>query len=147
MKVLLAADGSECSKAAMRELLARPWPPDTEVLVVSVAHPLPDIKDPLLIAQACHIDSEKWEHERASKVAAEFETTVTRASPSLAVRTCVAQGSPKEEIVKQAEQWHADLVMLGSHGRGPIGRFLLGSVATSVAIHAPCSVEIVRQSR
>ena len=147
MKILLAADGSECSKVSLRELLARSWPSETEVLVLSVAHPLPDIMDPLMIAQACHIDTEKWEHERAAKVAAEFTETIKKSSPFLIVKSQVTQGSPKEEIVKRAEEWPADLVILGSHGHGPIGRFLLGSVATSVAIHAPCSVEIVRSAR
>jgi nucleotide-binding universal stress UspA family protein len=147
MRILLATDGSESSKVAMRALLERPWPPNAEVLILSVAHPLPDVKDPLMIAQACHIDSEKWEHRRATQVVKEFADNMIRVSPSLHVATHVAQGSPKEEIVKQAEQWHADLVMLGSHGHGPVGRFLLGSVAASVAIHAPCSVEIVRDSR
>lgn len=99
-----------------------------------------------MIAQACHIDSEKSEHLRASKVATDFANAIIRTSPSLRVKTHVVQGSPKEEILKQAEQWRADLVMLGSHGHGPIGRFLLGSLATAVAIHAPCSVEIVRKA-
>lgn len=72
---------------------------------------------------------------------------ISKRSPALKVSTHVSQGSPKEEIVEQAERWHADLVMVGSHGHGPLGRFLLGSVASSVAVHAPCSVEIVRPRR
>ena len=41
----------------------------------------------------------------------------------------------------------ADLILVGSHGRGAAGRFLLGSVSTAIALHAPCSVEIVRQRK
>jgi nucleotide-binding universal stress UspA family protein len=47
-------------------------------------------------------------------------------------------------IVEEAEKWGADLIVLGSHGYGPMSRFLLGSVAHAVALHAPYSVEIVR---
>jgi nucleotide-binding universal stress UspA family protein len=56
----------------------------------------------------------------------------------------VIDGSPKQVIVEQAEQWGADLIVMGCHGFGPVKRFLLGSVSQAVAVHAPCSVEIVR---
>jgi nucleotide-binding universal stress UspA family protein len=50
-------------------------------------------------------------------------------------------------IIDEAERWGADLILVGSHGNGPGGRFLLGSVAQAVALYAPCSVEIARPSR
>ncbi len=48
-------------------------------------------------------------------------------------------------ILEEAINWNADLIVVGSHGRTGVGRFLLGSVADKVASHAPCSVEIVKQ--
>lgn len=53
-------------------------------------------------------------------------------------------GNPAEEIINAAKSWPADLIVIGSHGRGGMGRVLLGSVAESVARHAPCPVLIVR---
>lgn len=53
-------------------------------------------------------------------------------------------GKPAEEIVRAAREWPADMIVIGSHGRGGIGRVLLGSVAESVARHAPCPVLVVR---
>jgi nucleotide-binding universal stress UspA family protein len=53
-------------------------------------------------------------------------------------------GRPKEAIVDTAEQWPADLIVMGSHGRHGVGRFLLGSVSLSVLSQAPCSVAIVK---
>lgn len=53
-------------------------------------------------------------------------------------------GKPTEEIVRAAREWPADMIVIGSHGRGGIGRVLLGSVAESVARHAPCPVLVVR---
>jgi nucleotide-binding universal stress UspA family protein len=42
------------------------------------------------------------------------------------------------------EEWHADPVVLGSHGRKDLDRLKLGTVSESAARHARCSVEIVR---
>ena len=47
-------------------------------------------------------------------------------------------------IVDEAENWKADLIVVGSHGYTGIKKWLLGSVAQSVVSHAPCSVEVVR---
>ena len=70
--------------------------------------------------------------------------------------SCVAQDSRSippsrwatlgERIIDSAAEWRADLIVVGSHGRSGIPRFLLGSVAEFVARHAKCSVEIVRAS-
>ena len=54
------------------------------------------------------------------------------------------EGSPKQAIVEEAERWGADLVVVGSHGRGFWGRLLLGSVSHAVAARANCPVLIVR---
>lgn len=56
----------------------------------------------------------------------------------------VQVGSPFTEIVNAAKDWPADLIVIGSHGRGGIKRALLGSVAEGVMRHAPCPVLVVR---
>lgn len=48
------------------------------------------------------------------------------------------------EIVRYAREQNIDLLVLGSHGRGPIAHLLLGSVAEKVVRHAPCPVLTVR---
>lgn len=65
----------------------------------------------------------------------------------LVVETEVSNGDPRSIIVDQAEEWSADLVVVGSHGYTGLKRLLLGSVAQSVVSHAPCSVEVVRKKR
>jgi universal stress protein A len=64
----------------------------------------------------------------------------------LPIEHCVRQGDPRQEIVEEAKDWRADLVIVGSHSRTGVERWLLGSVAEHVVRHAPCSVEVARQS-
>jgi nucleotide-binding universal stress UspA family protein len=64
-----------------------------------------------------------------------------RASVTVAVQV----GGPFQEIVAYAEAQHIDLIVIGTHGRGPLGHMLLGSVAEKVVRRAPCPVLTVRQ--
>lgn len=56
----------------------------------------------------------------------------------------VQLGDARIEILRVAEEWNADLIILGSHGRTGVSRWLLGSVAEHVVRHASCSVEVAR---
>lgn len=64
----------------------------------------------------------------------------------LTVTTDVLSGSPKRVILDDAEAFGADWIVVGSHGLGTFERFLLGSVSQAVALHAKCSVAIVRRA-
>lgn len=144
-KILVAIDGSKYSEAAVNELLQKPWPEGTEVRVLSVAHAFPPaFQDPYHLITAAHDESLEKEQERAGRDVAQVAERIAKQAPGFKVTTAVLEGSPKRQIIEEAERWGADLILLGSHGRGPAARFLLGSVAEAVATHAPCSVEIVR---
>lgn len=56
------------------------------------------------------------------------------------VDTAVLPGEARFEILRELEEHPADLVVLGTHGRGGLDRLLLGSVASTIARKAPCSV-------
>lgn len=146
MKILLAVDGSNFSQAAIEELIRRPWPSGTEVRVLSVVHPFPYIPmlDPGFVSPAAHFDSLQQERERASRDVDKAAKEIGERAPDLQVAAEALEGSPKKMIVEEAERWGADLIIVGSHGYGPVKRFLLGSVAQAVVLHAPCSVEVVR---
>jgi len=53
------------------------------------------------------------------------------------------EGSVAKQIILAAEQFKPDLLVVGTHGRGPVGRLLLGSIAEAVLRHAPCPLLIV----
>ena len=105
-------------------------------------------RPPLLVAR------ELGGYEPALENALEFqkqhaEKVVIKAAELLRARglrvaTAIEVGDAKSKILDVAEEWHADLIVLGSHGRKGLNRFLMGSVSDAVAQHACCSVEIVR---
>ena len=55
-------------------------------------------------------------------------------------------GATNRVIIETAKDWNADLIVVGSHGRGFWGRTMIGSVSDSVIHHAPCSVLVVRKT-
>jgi nucleotide-binding universal stress UspA family protein len=81
--------------------------------------------------------------ERAQELVAAAADTL-RAKGFETVDTAVREGDVRAEVIDAAAEWHADLIVIGSHGRKGMDRFLLGSVSEFVARHARCSVEIVR---
>jgi nucleotide-binding universal stress UspA family protein len=82
--------------------------------------------------------------KHGEEVVREAEQPLTKAGYK--VETAVEEGAPKAKIVEDAARWNADLIILGSHGRAGMDRFLMGSVSEAVARHAPCSVQVVRIS-
>ncbi len=146
MRILLATDGSSCSEAAVNELASRPWPPHTEVKIISVAHlQFPCLLPPPLVKEGVCDDLLEVQQKLAAEHVGQAAGLLRDRAPHLHVSTAVFAGSPKKVIVEQAEGWGADLIMVGSHGYGPAGRFMLGSVSHAVALNAPCSVEIARR--
>lgn len=147
MKILLAVDGSSCSEAAARSVAQRPWPPGSRVLILSAYEGV--IMMP--IPEAGTLPPDFWKpitaqaRERAAAAVSQAEKIVRGASPTLSIDTRVVEGYPKQAILDEAEQWSADLIVLGSHGHRGLTRLWLGSVSQSVAVHANCSVEIVRE--
>jgi nucleotide-binding universal stress UspA family protein len=147
MKILLAIDGSPCSDAAVKEVYSRPWPAGTVVSVLTVVHvPVPNWPDPIMFMYAAHEELIEAERKRAPQRVNRAVEAIMQHSADLTVEAQILEGTPKKVIVDEAQRWGADLIVIGSHGYGPVKRFLLGSVSHAVALHAPCSVEIVRSA-
>lgn len=143
MKLLLATDGSEYSEAAARSLVARPWPQGSKVLVLSVAQAMVPAVEPGYVDQEFLERFRKEEVERAQEAVASAERMMRQSGLELA--TGVREGNPKTVILDEAKSWGANLMVVGSHGRRGLERFLLGSVSEAVAMHAHCSVEVIRE--
>jgi len=109
MRVLLATDGSKDAQAATAFLKELPLPPLSEVRIAAVV-PLPSFV----------LDVPRVREFKRSALE-DIRRIVEDACASLAPRgfgieTDVAVGDPKEEIIRMAEEWGADLVVLGARG-------------------------------
>lgn len=148
MRILLAIDGSEQSRAAVDEVAQLRFPADSAVRVISVVGP-PEFRatfgaEGLDASLYLNLEAAAREQARAAVENAAATLQMNGQSGRVNVTTEVISGSPKRAILEDAETFGADLIVVGSHGHGMIERFLLGSVAQAVALHAKCSVEIVR---
>ncbi|HEV2287848.1 MAG TPA: universal stress protein [Candidatus Acidoferrales bacterium] len=84
------------------------------------------------------------EKEEAKRLLSAFRE---RAGTSPLALEFLEMGKPATKIVDAAKSWPADLIVIGSHGRGGVERLLLGSVAESVVRHASCPVLVVRRAK
>jgi nucleotide-binding universal stress UspA family protein len=145
MKVILAIDGSPHSHAALVEFARQPWPNGTEVQILTVIHPsFPLVMDPLFLGVSAHAQQTGELRHQAPALVEAASKLIRDAAPAVTVTTEIVEGVPKDMIVQEAQNWGADLIVLGSHGYGRVRRMVLGSVAGAVVAKAPCSVLVVR---
>jgi nucleotide-binding universal stress UspA family protein len=146
MKILLAVDGSSCSRLAVAEVASRPWPAGSYIRIVS-AFQVPVSPSP----EGWGLSSENYEQmERAVREQAQAIVNETEqklrgtVDQSISLESALLPGAPGSAIIEESERWQADLIVVGSHGYSALTRFLLGSVSQAVVAHAKCSVEVVR---
>jgi nucleotide-binding universal stress UspA family protein len=144
MKILLATDGTEFSEAATQSIVGTIDPKNSEVLVLEAVEPLSYSTPPQMAPGYAPELAQKREEQKKEAKASVAATADILQAAGFQVNTRVVEGDPRNAILDVAEESKTDLIVLGSHGRRGIQKFLIGSVAESVARHARCSVLIVR---
>ena len=151
MKILVAIDGPTDSSTVVDAIAERHFPADSEVRIISVIAPPPA---PGMLAMEGASTSLFVEIENAARALAQKALSKAAAAVRagangrvLKVSTEALSGHAARAILEEAEMYGADLIVVGSHSQGAFERFLLGSVSHAVALHAKCSVEIVRSAR
>jgi nucleotide-binding universal stress UspA family protein len=143
---VLGVDGSECAAQAAAWLEPLPLPDNCEVHLVTVLPPryTAVYADHVLWPSLQTEYERRYQQERSA--ALEWLNALQTAFVCVdkAAVASVETGDPAHLLLGIAEQDKADLIVVGSHGRSAVGRFLLGSVSEKIMRHAHCSVLIVR---
>jgi nucleotide-binding universal stress UspA family protein len=143
MRILTAIDGSEFSMAALRSVAERPWPAGSEVRVVSAPEFLPLKEFSYLNAREVD-DLGRASEGEAAICAAKGVEVLSGSGLKACAHTPIVRDRTFQVILDEAEKWKADVIVVGSHGRSGFDRMVMGSVSESVALHAKCSVEVIR---
>ncbi len=132
MKILIGMDDSSYSKQALEYVTRMRLPAGSTVIVTSVMRPS-------FGASAGRRTEQRKFHENLVAKAGQRPR-----ENGLSTETRVLEGDPRDVLVTLATEERCDLVVVGSHGRSGLAKLLLGSVASHVVTHAPCSVLVVK---
>jgi nucleotide-binding universal stress UspA family protein len=144
LRIIVAVDGSNDSKAALQEIASRTWRPGTKFRIVVVVDPHIETAMswpgflPENFVQTNDESGREWIN-RMAEAASKILFTA-----GLDVSNYIYDGNPKEVLVRVSEEWQADAIFLGARGLHHGNGLSLGTVASAVASRAHCSVEIVR---
>src|SRR4051812_37815901 len=137
-RVLVATDLSAVSDGATAQALELARDLGAKLVVLSVIEP------PGRAGATPAGPSPRIDQVRAARESAAQALVAQGGARGIAVDFLVWVGDPGESIVNAAESEAADLIVVGSHGRGGVGRLLIGSVSEYVVRNATCPVMVVR---
>ncbi len=134
-KILLATDASPDAALAARAALDIARGAGSELHVVHVWRTLPSSRFEAYIRRELSREAGRLLDERVERIEGAGGTVSGKH---------LREGPKADEILGLAGELEADLIVIGTHGRGAVGRLLLGSVAEDVVYHARCPVLAVR---
>ena len=157
MKILIGYDGSQSADAALVDLQRAGLPKEAEAVIVSVADVMmvPETSAYELAGEALmsrRVTSgllyAQRQTERILKEAKDFASQardqVRSYFPHWSIRAETLAGSAAFELISKANEWRPDLVVVGSHGRSAVSRFILGSVSKKVVTDSDHSIRVAR---
>lgn len=145
MKILVGIDESPYSEAALEFVKKMKWPEGTTFSLLSAIQPLIHSYAMVELPVPATIEDATREiHQARQETAARLERGLR--DRGFKSEAHLITGDPRTELVEAAKNQGADLLVVGSHGRTGLTKLLLGSVASHVVTHAPCSVLVVKSA-
>ena len=141
--ILFATDGSPSAAEAQQLALELAQRFEAPLVVVSVAHaPVPAVGYVGYGYPDIVVELREAEHHRVTELLASVAETAE--AEGVPCSTVAVEGFPVEEICRKANEYDAQVIVVGSHGWGAARRLLSGSVSTGLVHAAPCPVLVAR---
>lgn len=137
-RILVGVDGSEPSSAAVRAAGRLAEEQGAEVILCFVVPPAP------IFVDAAALTLVEFDKKAQAEGTTLLETARSMIPDDVVVQQSVLFGQAASSLLDEAKERGCDLIVIGSHGRSALGRFLLGSVAIRVVAHAAIPVLVVR---
>jgi len=140
MNILVAVDDSEFAYYIANFVAAHEWPADSSFVLL---HVLPSLL-PVMASLPSNVieDLSEGQNQAAKRLLDRVASKIKK--KGYLVDQEISEGDAKSKILSWARKIDADVIVMGSHGRAGVERWILGNVSLSVASSAHCSVLIVR---
>jgi len=144
MKVLIPVDDKQYAKAISEFVINHTWPENVEfkLLFVYESMLLQEVVTPQAFQQL--EEASEYRQSFGRSLIMDIGTQLRLKYPNAKIEEKLQEGEPKLVILDIIKEWKPDLVVMGSHKKGVVERFLLGSVSLAVLTHAPCSVMTIK---
>lgn len=141
-KILLPIDVAEpeIAKEAIEAATALAKAFDSQLRLVHVASPIVVASPMAVIPQAVYDELGAYEKSELQRLAEPIDR------PKPTISSVVRIGAVYPELLSEAEEWGADLIIVGAHKRS-MATYLLGSSAAAIVRHAVCTVMVVRSGK
>jgi len=141
-RILFASDFSKASRKAFTAAVKTAKSSHATLTIVHVLAPLTPIGPDQYIGpdtwQEIDEESRRWATGHLDGLAAKARAAGVR------VKAFLVDGQPAKEVTRFAKKLHADLLVIGTHGRTGFAKLLLGSVASHIVATSTCPVMTVR---
>jgi nucleotide-binding universal stress UspA family protein len=135
-RILAAVDTSPLAAQAADKAAALAHALNTQISFVYVID-----ASPVAIGEPGYVSTQT--HDQLAAAGEALCGSLAKKHDNLSIEHFIRRGSPSREILATARQWNADLIVIGSHGRGIMGKYFLGNTVEKVLRMSDCAVMVV----
>lgn len=132
MKTLIALDGSLHAEKLLNLAAKKYWPPASEIRVV------------IVVGKRSQWDEQEQYVRQCGVILDNRLDLLKKKMKGFKISGAVLEGKASEEILKEAKEWQAEKIIIGSHGDTGVRPDDVDSVAAQIVNESPCSVEILK---
>ena len=144
MRLIIGVSDAPSSTAIAEFVRRMNWPEGSHGVIITAVEPVVMAVPGAFLATADLVE-ETLQVQRTAAARHVNGVAADLASTGLKLESRILDGDPRDVLVEACRSEHADLIILGAHDRTALARLLMGSVASHVVTHAPCSTLVVRR--